>query len=307
MSPKLNESGILYLCATPIGNLEDITLRALRILKEVDLVAAEDTRHTRKLFSHFDIHTPLTSYHEHNSLSKGPDLVEQLLAGKNVALVSDAGLPGVSDPGERLVTLAVSRGIKVVPVPGPSASLAALVVSGLPTARFCFEGFLPSRGKDRRKRLEELQWEKRTLVIYEAPHRLGAALSDMEEYMGGRQVCIARELTKKFEELWRGSLEEAVLKFRNKPPRGEITLVMEGRPDSGEAEDTREKGPGGGDGLPPGEDGLRAMVLDLEQGGMSRREAIKEASRMAGVPKRLVYSAMLGAKKKEVVNPSHSD
>ena len=303
----MNECGILYLCATPIGNLEDITLRALRILKEVDLVAAEDTRHTRKLFSHFDIHTPLTSYHEHNSLSKGPQLVEQLLAGKNVALVSDAGLPGVSDPGEKLVALAVGQGIKVVPVPGPSASLAALVVSGLPSARFCFEGFLPSRGKDRRRRLEELQWEKRTLVFYEAPHRLGAALSDMGEYMGGRQVCIARELTKKFEELWRGSLEEAVLKFRNKPPRGEITLVMEGRRDSGEAGDTGDNGPAGGDGLPPGEDGLRAMVLDLERGGISRRDAIKEASRTAGVPKRLVYSAMLEQKKKEVVNPSHSD
>lgn len=293
----MNENGTLYLCATPIGNLEDITLRALRILKEVDLVAAEDTRHTRKLFSHFDIHTPLTSYHEHNSLSKGPHLVGQLLAGKNLALVSDAGLPGVSDPGEKLVTLAVSQGIKVAPVPGPSASLAALVVSGFPTARFCFEGFLPSRGKDRRKRLEELQWEKRTLVIYEAPHRLGAALSDMGEYMGGRQVCIARELTKKFEEIWRGSLEEAVLKFRNKPPRGEITLVMEGRRDSGESEDTRKNGPAGGDRLPPGEDGLRAMVLDLEQGGMPRREAIKKASRTAGVPKRVVYSAVLEHKK----------
>lgn len=299
----MNESGILYLCATPIGNLEDITLRALRILKEVDLVAAEDTRHTRKLFSHFDIHTPLTSYHEHNSLSKGPQLVEQLLAGKNLALVSDAGLPGVSDPGEKLVALAVARGIKVVPVPGPSASLAALVVSGLPSARFCFEGFLPSRGKDRRRRLEELQWEKRTLVFYEAPHRLGAALSDMGAYMGGRQVCIARELTKKFEEIWRGSLEEAVSKFRNKPPRGEITLVMEGRQDSGGAGDTGEIGPGSSDGLPPGEDGLRAMVLGLEGGGMSRREAIKEASRMAGVPKRLVYSAMLELKKKSHSSP----
>lgn len=282
------DKGVLYLCATPIGNLEDITLRALRVLKEVDLVAAEDTRHTRKLFSRYDIHTPLTSYHEHNRRSKGRLLVGQLLAGKNVALVSDAGLPGVSDPGEELIALAVSEGIRVVPVPGASASITALVVSGLPAGRFCFEGFLPSRGSLRRRRLEELKEEKRTLVFYEAPHRLAATLSDLAKFMGSRRACVARELTKQHEEIWRGSLDEAVSRFREQSPRGEITLVVEG---SG-VED-----PGAGENQPPGGAELKAMVIDLEQRGMPRKEAIKEASRKAGVPKREVYSAMLDQKK----------
>ncbi|MCL6610403.1 MAG: 16S rRNA (cytidine(1402)-2'-O)-methyltransferase [Peptococcaceae bacterium] len=277
------EKGTLYLCATPIGNLEDITLRALRVLKEVDLVAAEDTRRTRKLFSRYDIHTPLTSYHEHNSRSKGPYLIGQLLAGKSVALVTDAGLPGVSDPGEKLTALAVSEGIRVVPVPGPSASLAALAASGLPTERFCFEGFLPARGPKRRQRLEELKPEKRTLILYEAPHRLAATLADLAGVLGDRRICLARELTKQYEEIWRGSLAEAVSRFRDKPPRGEITLVLEGSPAVSE-----NRSFGGTD--------LRAMVADLERGGMSRKEAIREASRRSGVSRREVYSSLLEKK-----------
>ncbi len=288
----MSGKGTLYLCATPIGNLEDITLRALRVLREVDLVAAEDTRRTRKLFSRYDIHTPLTSYHEHNSRSKGRYLIGQLLDGKNLALVTDAGLPGVSDPGEKLAALAVSEGIKVVPVPGPSASLAALVVSGLPTARFCFEGFLPARGSVRRRRLEELKQEKRTLVLYEAPHRLAGTLADLAGIMGSRRICVARELTKQYEEIWRGNLVEAALKFRDNPPRGEITLVLEGS--QGEGGVIPEGGAAAEDPLSRGR--LRSLVDELEQGGMTRKEAVKEASRRSGVPKREVYSALLEEK-----------
>ena len=289
----MGDTGILYLCATPIGNLEDITLRALRTLKEADLVAAEDTRHTRKLFSHFEIHTPLTSYHEHNRRSKGQYLVEQLLEGKNIALVTDAGLPGVSDPGVDLVALAVSQGIRVVPIPRASASLAALVVSGLPTERFCFEGFLPSRGKDRRARLEDLKREDRTIIFYESPYRLTDTLSDLARAFGNRQVCVAREITKHFEEIWRSSLEEAVIKFKKQPPRGEITLVLEGAIILRSELDEAEK-------KPLSHEDLALRVIVLEERGTPRKEAIKEISRQAGLPKREVYSALLAKKNQEV-------
>lgn len=283
---EVGAKGVLYLCATPIGNLEDVTLRALRLLKEVDLIAAEDTRRTRKLLSHYDIHTPLTSYHEHNSRSKGLYLVGELLGGKNVALVTDAGLPGVSDPGEELTALAVGEGIKVVPVPGASASLAALVVSGLPTGRFCFEGFLPARGSMRRQRLEELKGERRTLVLYESPHRLAATLADLYACLGDRRVCVARELTKQYEEIWRGSLDQAVSRYRGRPVRGEITLVLEGF--TGTA--VNEEGS-------LGQSEVMSLVLELEQRGMSRKEAIKEAAGVTGLPKREVYSLMIEKKK----------
>ncbi|MFZ5650626.1 MAG: 16S rRNA (cytidine(1402)-2'-O)-methyltransferase [Bacillota bacterium] len=287
----MNANGVLYLCATPIGNLEDITLRALRILKEVDLVAAEDTRHTRKLFSHYDIHTPLTSYHDHNRRSKGHYLIGQLLEGKNIALVTDAGLPGVSDPGEDLASMAVGEGIKVVPVPGPSASLTALVASGLPASRFCFEGFLPARGKERSARLLDLKREMRTMVFYEAPHRLKATLSDLLKVFGDRRVCVARELTKFYEEIWRGSLREAAERFALHPPKGEITLVLEG---AGTQEEAGDAGPGGN--CRTAQE-LASMVQDFEQKGLTRKEAIKEASVKAGIPKREVYSALLDQKK----------
>lgn len=287
----MTAKGVLYFCATPIGNLEDITLRALRILKEVDLVAAEDTRRTRKLFSHYGIHTPLTSYHEHNRRGKGQYLTGLLLEGKSIALVTDAGLPGVSDPGEDLVSMAAGEGITVVPVPGPSASLTALVASGLSTSRFCFEGFLPAKGKDRAARLEELKAEQRTTIFYEAPHRLKATLSDFFKIFGDRRVCVARELTKVYEEIWRGSLSEAVLKFGRQPPKGEITLVLEG---AGAPEGTGETGTGAN--FFTGED-LASMVSDLERKGLTRKEAIKEASVKAGIPRREVYSAVIGQKK----------
>lgn len=290
----MNANGVLYLCATPIGNLEDITLRALRILKEVDLVAAEDTRRTRKLFSHYDIHTPLTSYHDHNRRSKGNYLIGQLLEGKNIALVTDAGLPGVSDPGEDLASMAVGEGIKVVPVPGPSASLTALVASGLPASRFCFEGFLPVRGKERSARLLSLKGEARTMVFYEAPHRLKATLSDLLKVLGDRRVCVARELTKFYEEIWRGSLREAAERIASHPPKGEITLVLEGAAAPDEA---GEAGPGGK--CCTAQD-LASMVQYFEMKGLTRKEAIKEASVKAGMPKREVYTALLEQKKQGV-------
>jgi len=282
------DRGVLYLCATPIGNLEDMTLRALKVLGEVDLVAAEDTRHARKLFSHFDIHTPLTSYHDHNRRSKGPHLVNLLLEGKSIALVTDAGMPGVSDPGEDLAALAIGEGIRVIPIPGASASLSALVVSGLPSGRFCFEGFLPPRGKARKERLKELQEEKRTMVFYESPHRLKSTLTDLTT-LGNRRICVARELTKYYEEVWRGNLEGALEKFEEQVPRGEFTLVLEGFTGS-------EGAAAGGQAGIRGIDELAALVLDFEKKGNSRKEAIKEASRMAGIPKREVYSALLAKK-----------
>jgi len=286
------DRGVLYLCATPIGNLEDMTLRALKVLGEVDLVAAEDTRQARKLFSHFDIHTPLTSYHDHNRRSKGPHLVNLLLEGKSIAVVTDAGMPGVSDPGEDLAVLAIGEGIRVIPIPGASASLSALVVSGLPSGRFCFEGFLPPRGKSRKERLKELKEEKRTMVFYESPHRLKSTLTDLAGTFGNRRICVARELTKYYEEVWRGSLEEALEKFEEQAPRGEFTLVLEGFAGSeGEA--------AGGQAEACGIDELAALVLDFEKKGNSRKEAIREASRKAGIPKREVYSALLAKKNQE--------
>ncbi|MGQ9558762.1 MAG: 16S rRNA (cytidine(1402)-2'-O)-methyltransferase [Desulfurispora sp.] len=226
-------SGTLYLCATPIGNLGDITLRALEVLRGVDLVAAEDTRRTRQLLAHYDIHVPLTSFHEHNWKSKGPQLVRQLQEGRSIALVTDAGMPGISDPGSELVALAVEAGLKVVPVPGATAAIAALVVSGLPAERFCFEGFLPARAAERRRALADLAGERRTLVFYEAVHRVDKTLADMLAVLGDRRICVARELTKLHEEIWRGTLSGAVEYFSGRPLKGEFTLVVEGAPEEG--------------------------------------------------------------------------
>lgn len=280
VSQLLPEKGILYLCATPIGNLEDISGRVLRVLREADLVAAEDTRHTRKLLSHFDIHTPLTSYHEHNKKTKGEYLLGQLLAGKSIALVTDAGLPGISDPGEDVANLAISSGVQVVPLPGPNAALTALVASGLPAGRFCFEGFLPPRGKARKERLTQLASEKRTTIIYESPHRLKATLSDLLGYLGNRRVTVARELTKKFEEFWRGTLEEAVNWFGHNEPRGEFVLVLAGAEEARadpSCQDSYDK--------PAAE-----QVLELESRGMARKEAIREVARLRGMRRREVYA-----------------
>ncbi len=219
--------GTLYVVSTPIGNLKDITLRALDVLKEVDMIAAEDTRRTRILLQHYGIKGTLESYHDHNKEAKTPLLISRLEAGKDVAVVSDAGTPGVSDPAFYLVREAVKRSLRIVPVPGPSALLAALVVSGLPTDRFVFEGFLPAR-KGRTRRLEELREEKRTLVFYESPHRLLRTLADLKESLGDRIVCIGRELTKKFEEIMTCPLSRAIELFSEKKIKGEFVLVIQG-------------------------------------------------------------------------------
>lgn len=221
-------TGILYVVSTPIGNLEDITLRALRILKEVDLIAAEDTRRTRKLLSFYDIHTPLTSYFAHNEARKGAQLISKLKEGRQVALVSDAGTPGISDPGYRLLQSAWKEDIQLIPIPGASAVTAVLSISGLSDQGFLFEGFLPPKTKKRREKLEQLKEEARTVILFESPHRFTATLADMEEILGERQILIARELTKKFEELLRGTPAQIREKLGERKPRGEFTLIIEG-------------------------------------------------------------------------------
>jgi 16S rRNA (cytidine1402-2'-O)-methyltransferase len=224
-------SGLLYIVATPIGNLEDISLRALRILKEVDLIAAEDTRHTRILLNHYDIRTPLTSCHEHNEKAQAPKLIERLRLGENLALVSDAGTPAISDPGYRLVVEAVRGGIQVVPVPGPSAFAAVLSASGLPTDRFVFEGFLPSKKQERDTRLRALRSESRTLVFYEAPHRLKESLIEMRRIFGDRQIVIAREVSKVHEEFLRGTIAAMVSQLAEREVKGEVTIIVHGAAD----------------------------------------------------------------------------
>lgn len=214
---------------TPIGNLKDTSFRVLDVLREVDLIAAEDTRHTRKLLSHYHIHTPLTSFHEHNEKKKTPHLVEKIKEGASVALVSKAGMPGISDPGYYLIKMAVEEGIQVVPVPGPCALVLALVTSALPAESFVFEGFLGRTKKERLKKLTSLKEERRTIVIYEAPHRIRKLLPEIREVLGDRRIAVARELTKKFEEIIRGRVSEVEEMFREREPRGEFTLVIEGR------------------------------------------------------------------------------
>ena len=274
--------GCLYLVATPIGNLEDITLRALRILKEVDQIACEDTRHTLKLLNHFDIHKPLVSYHEHNELTRAPELVLAMEEGASIALVSDAGMPLVSDPGHRLVTLAIRHHIRVVPIPGPAALLAALSASGLPNEEFLFLGFLPARSGERQRTLERLRIEDRTLIFYEAPHRIGDTIADAVAILGDRPACIAREVTKLHEEFRRGKLTELFQSLEEHPAKGEITLVI-GPPDKGAPGvyvDTAQS--------------LAARVDELmHQAKLDRKEALKLAARERGIPKRDAYKQLV--------------
>ncbi|HIC92787.1 MAG TPA: 16S rRNA (cytidine(1402)-2'-O)-methyltransferase [Anaerolineae bacterium] len=267
--------GTLYVVGTPIGNLEDISLRALRILREVSLIAAEDTRTTRKLLARYGIETPLTSYHEHNKLTKLDYLLETLRQ-KDVALVSEAGMPGLSDPGYELIRAAIERGIPVVPIPGPSALVAALVVSGLPTDSFVHLGFLPRRREERRRLLESVAREGRTLVAFEAPHRLLASLADLKEVLGDRRIAIARELTKVHEEVWRGTIGQALARFEEAPPRGEFTLVIEGAKEERWDEGRVRRA-------------LRRMLGE----GVGTREAVKAVAELAGWPKREVYALAL--------------
>ena len=220
--------GVLYIVSTPIGNLEDITLRALRVLKEVNLIAAEDTRHTRRLLAHYEIDTPTTSYFEGNQIQKGERLVARLRAGESIALVSDAGTPTISDPGYRLLVQCIEADIPIIPIPGPSACIAAASVAGLPLHNFVFEGFLSPKSGRRKRQLTDLREEKRTLIFYESPHRIIAFLQDVLEVLGDRRVSVARELTKKFEEVFRGTVTEAIEKFEATSPRGEFTIVIEG-------------------------------------------------------------------------------
>ncbi|HBC91902.1 MAG TPA: 16S rRNA (cytidine(1402)-2'-O)-methyltransferase [Pelotomaculum sp.] len=277
------QKGVLYLCATPIGNLEDITMRALRVLREVDLIAAEDTRHTRKLLSRYDIHTGITSYHRHNMRTKGPVLLDLLRSGKNIALVSDAGMPGVSDQGSELVGLALREGCGVTAIPGPSAGITALVISGLPTESFVFIGFLPNSVKARREKLKELQGQQGTLIFYEAPHRLRATLADLYELLGDRTAAAARELTKLHEEIIRGSLAELVEHFKEKEPRGEFTLVVDGAGAASPAKKEPEWLH-----LSPA-----AHVALLEAKGAGRKDALREVARLRGISRREVYQAVL--------------
>ncbi len=277
--PNIAENhGTLYLVGTPIGNLEDITLRAIRVLKECDLVAAEDTRTTKNLLRHLGIAKPLLSYYDPKEEERSPALRERLRAGEKIALVSESGMPALSDPGFRLVRSAIAAGIPVVPVPGPSSLLAALVVSGLPTARFAFEGFLPARALARRKKLASLAEDERTLVFFESPRRLAAALRDVGLALGDRRVAVARELTKKFEEVIRGTTAEVAARLGGREIRGEVVLVVEGK--TGGADDS---------GLP-----LPDQVKKLqEELGISRMEAIKLVARSRGVRKSDVYRALL--------------
>ena len=270
-------AGVLYIVATPIGNLEDITLRALKVLKEVDLIAAEDTRHTQKLLSHYDIRTPLTSYHEHNERTKARPLVEQLLQGRNVALVTDAGVPAISDPGYRIVVEAIKAGIQVTPVPGPSALTAVLSACGLPTDRFVFEGFLPAKKKQRRDRLEALRDEIRTIVCFEAPHRLLESLRDIHELLGDREVVVAREVSKVYEEFLRGLAGELIDKLAGREIRGELTLVIKGA--AGAA--------------PVSEALLRAEIRKLKRDGMRVKEIAEVLAERHSLAKREVYRMVL--------------
>jgi 16S rRNA (cytidine1402-2'-O)-methyltransferase len=275
--------GVLYLCGTPIGNLEDITLRALRVLREADLIAAEDTRHTRKLLSRYDIHTKLTSYHRHNMRAKGQVLLDLLEAGKSIALVSDAGMPGISDPGAELVALALQKGFEVTAIPGPSAGITALVTSGLPTENFYFVGFLPAAVKARRGRLKELQTQQGTLIFYEAPHRLRTTLADLLDLLGNRRATAARELTKVHEEIIRSSLSELVELYQKKEPRGEYTLVVEGA-----GKDSRITNEPEWKGL-----SIADHVALVESQGVGHKDALREVARLRGISRREVYQAVL--------------
>jgi 16S rRNA (cytidine1402-2'-O)-methyltransferase len=271
--------GTLYVVGTPIGNLEDMTFRAVRILQSVDVIAAEDTRHTGKLLQHFQIKTPQLSYHQHNRNERLPELLSQLSQGKAIALVTDAGIPGISDPGYELVKACVEAGISVVPIPGATAGITALSAAGLPTDRFVFEGFLPASGQDREKRLESLPAESRTLVFYESPHRLRETLQDLGECLGAnRPIVLARELTKMHEEFWRGTIEEAIAHYTQVEPKGEFTLVVAGA----ELETPVLS-----------EDALKSELLQIMAQGVSRSQASRQLAQMTKLPRRQLYQLAL--------------
>ncbi|MBC7959721.1 MAG: 16S rRNA (cytidine(1402)-2'-O)-methyltransferase [Vallitaleaceae bacterium] len=272
--------GKLYLVATPIGNLEDITFRAIQTLKEVDYIAAEDTRHSIKLLNHYEIRKPLESYHEHNKMEKGPKMVQDLLEGKNIALITDAGTPAISDPGEDLVKLCYENHVEVTSIPGPVALITGLILSGKNTRRFCFEGFLPFPKKERKEILDLLKSETRTIIFYEAPHKLKGTLDDLYSAFGDRSITLTRELTKKFEEVMTMSLSAAVAYYKEQDPRGEYVLILEGESVEKQKEDKLEKWL---------EMTLEEHMAYYIKKNMTKMEAIKAISKDRNVPRRDVY------------------
>ena len=277
-------AGTLYLCATPIGNLEDMTFRVVRTLKEVDLIAAEDTRNSIKLLNHFDIHTPMTSYHEYNRIEKAHVLVEKLKEGQNIALITDAGTPGISDPGEDLVRICQEEGVAVTSLPGACACVTALTLSGLPTRRFCFEAFLPAEKKDRQLVLAELKEETRTMIVYEAPHRLVRTLAELQEVLGDRRLTICRELTKKHETAFATTFSKALVFYQKQEPKGECVLVIDGK----SFEAIRKEQQESWESLTVPEH----MAHYLDQ-GMDKKTAMKQVAKDRGVGKREIYQALL--------------
>ena len=276
--------GKLYLCATPIGNLEDITYRVIRILKEVDMIGAEDTRHSIKLLNHFEINTPMTSYHEFNKYEKAETLIGMLKDGKNIALITDAGTPGISDPGEVLVARCFDEGIEVSSVPGPAACITALTMSGLPTRRFAFEAFLPREKKERVAVLEELKNETRTIIIYEAPHHLLATLKELYQIVGDRRVTLCRELTKRYEEAKRVRLSELIARYESENAKGECVLVIEGKSYDELKEESESKWQ-----EVPIEDHMKYY----EDQGIDKKEAMKKVAKDRGISKRDVYKYLI--------------
>ena len=276
--------GTLYLCATPIGNLEDMTFRVIRTLQEVDMIAAEDTRNSIKLLNHFEIKTPMTSYHEYNKIEKGHKLVQMLLEGKNLALITDAGTPGISDPGEELVQMCYEAGVPVTSLPGAAACITALTLSGLSTRRFAFEAFLPSDKKERQQVLEELKNDTRTVICYEAPHRLVKTLKELLEALGNRRITICRELTKKHETAWQTHIAEACEYYQENAPKGECVLVIEGRSREelkAEEQEQWEQMP------------LEAHMEHYESQARDHKSAMKQLAKDRGVSKRDIYRMLL--------------
>lgn len=277
-------SGILYLCATPIGNLGDMTPRVRETLEQVDLIAAEDTRNSIKLLNHFGIRTPMTSYHEYNKVDKAKTLIAKLHQGQNIALITDAGTPAISDPGEVLVAMCMEEGIRVTSLPGPAACITALTLSGLPTRRFCFEGFLPSEKKERNLILEELSQESRTIIMYEAPHHLKKTLKELLDVIGDRRITLCRELTKRFEEIMPMSLTEAVSYYEQEDPRGEYVLVLEGKSLNDKKKEKQ---------IDWQTVSIEEHMTMYEQNGMERKEAMKAVAKDRGISKREVYKYLL--------------
>lgn len=273
-------AGMLYLCATPIGNLQDMTPRVIDTLRQVDVIAAEDTRNSRKLLSAFDIHTPMTSYHEYNKVEKAEQLIGQMQNGKNIALITDAGTPAISDPGEVLVRMCQEAGITVTSLPGPAACITALTLSGLSTRRFCFEGFLPADKKERKEILEELKNETRTIILYEAPHHLVKTLTELSESLGDRKITLCRELTKKFETILPTTLSAALQKYGEEEPRGEYVLVLEGK----SREEKKQEAIAAWETM-----SIEEHMALYEKEGLDAKEAMKCVARDRGVGKREIY------------------